>query len=261
MYLLVADETNRAGSATIKFLIYGGLIIPLKELVALNAGIDDIRAKAGYLPGDELKFDTRSRPPNVEVEAATQAKREVIELCCSLRARFVVQASLHDLIKDQADDDQIEFAANTILSAFNKFLTEQSSYGICLVDNRPTKRQWRYLGDKFSVGLTFPSGSTRRLDRVLVYGATCVNAGHVNSAMDVVLGTFRYCVNKPLNDAAARSMLKSVMRLMLNKKIGDSIRITDHGLLLRPKNVEAGLLRDEYENLVSHLNTLAGEVS
>lgn len=259
MYLLVTDETNKIGSETVKFLIYGGLIVPLDKLASLTEGIEQIRTAAGYRPCDELKFDTRARPPQIDSEAATQAKREVIGLCRALQVRFVVQASLHELMKDQADDDQIEFAANTILAAFNKFLTEQSSYGICLVDNLPTKRQWKYLGEKFSVGLNFSNGSTRRLDKILVYGATCVNAGHVNSAVDVVLGTFRYCVNKPLNDAVARPMLKAVMHLMLHKKVGDGLKITDYGLLLRPKQVEAESLRDEYEDLVNHLNLLATE--
>jgi len=256
MYLLVTDETNKTGSDKVKFFIYGGLIVPLKSLLDLNKGVERIRENAGYKSGDKFKFDTRSRPKQVEIQKATQAKIEVIDLCYSIGCKFLAQASLHELIKDRSTEDQIEWAANTIFSEFNKYLEKNSSYGLCLMDNIPNKNQWKYLSEKFCFGLIFPDKKQRKLDRILVYGATCTNAGHVNSAMDIVLGTFRYCVNENLNDLLSKDMLKSVVRLMLHHNDGKSVRFTDYGLFLRPKAVNAEHHKKSYNDLKKRLNTL-----
>lgn len=257
MYLLVADETNKSPAQNAKFLIYGGLIVPVAALPDLNREFEEIRAKAGYQAGDEFKFHTRARPKHVSKQAGDQAKQDAIAACKRFGCNFVAQVSLHALIKSKDQDEQLLFAANAVIAAFNKFLVEQDAHGLCLLDNLPVKKQWQYLSEKFTVGLTFPGRMSRRLDRVCLFGATCLNAGHVNSAMDIVLGTFRYCVNGPPSDGPARAMLRSVMPLMLGKPRNGKRIITEHGLLLRPRSVQAPAFRREYDLLVEQLNVLA----
>jgi hypothetical protein len=256
MYLLVADETNRSASASAKFLIYGGLIVPMAALPDLSVAIEGIRSRYGYRPQDEFKFDTRSRPDSVSPTAAKDAKKDVVAVCGQMNCRFVAQVSLHALIMHRTPEEQLEFAINTILLAFNQFLIREEAHGLCLIDNFPSKRQWAFLANKFSTGLTFGAGKSRRLDRIHAYGATCAGAGHVNSVMDIVLGSFRYCVNESANDDAARDMLRAVMPLMLSAQ-GQDGRITGYGLLLRPKSINAPAHKREYDSLVKRLNELA----
>ena len=202
MYLLVADETNKNAGGTASFLIYGGLIVDAEKLSSLNSEIEAIRVEAGYTPEDEFKFDTRARPSHVTQKAATDAKRKVIAACIKYEAVVIVQVSSHELIKSQSEEHRLTFAANTILAAYNKFLTEKGAHGICVLDNMPIKRPGAFLAEKFTRGLIFPDGKTRRLDRIALLATSNLNAGHILTAVDVVLGTFRFCVNKPPADGA-----------------------------------------------------------
>lgn len=52
--------------------------------------------------------------------------------------------------------------------------------------------------------------------------------------MDIVLGTFRCCVNNPSNVNAARVMMSSVLKLMWHEKIGDAHNVLEHGLIVKP---------------------------
>ena len=76
MLLLFTDETNLRPAPGAKFFAYGGLIVDAARLRELHGGVERIRDMAGYVAGDEFKFDTRARPQQVTVEACTEAKRQ-----------------------------------------------------------------------------------------------------------------------------------------------------------------------------------------
>lgn len=146
------------------------------------------------------------------------------------------------------------------MGRFNKYLTEANDGGICIVDNLPVSKQFQYLSDKFSFGLQLYSGRNVRLDRIKLFGATCVNASHANSAMDIVLGSFRYCINNPNNIPAAREMMIKIVSLMWHRKIEDTYYVGDYGLIVRPSNRR--LKRDylafkpDYDLLLKNINYL-----
>jgi hypothetical protein len=258
MYLLLTDETNKMPSKDSKFFVYGGLIIPGQNLHLFNAQIEQIRLEAGYRPGDEFKFDTRSKPKGVSPENARLAKRQVINLCKELNCTFIAHTILHQIISRQKAAQHVEWAADYVIGRFNLFLQNKTEYGICLIDNLPEGRQFRYLTDKFQYGLSLPGEDAKRLDRVLIYGATAIGAGHVNSAMDIILGAFRYCINNPLNEDAAREILRSITPLMWHGVDGD--QILWHGLILRPPLNEIKVVKYklEYSNLIEKLNGFLG---
>ncbi len=91
-----------------------------------------------------------------------------------------------------------------MLGRFDKYLNEVGDDGICIVDNIPGGNQWKFLTDKFTRGLVMHGGKDERLERIKLYGTTCVGASHANSALDIALGTFRYCANNPANREACR---------------------------------------------------------
>jgi hypothetical protein len=53
---------------------------------------------------------------------------------------------------------------------------------------------------------TFPDGKIVRLERILGLGHGCDGSSHLCSVADVLLGAFRYCVNDPENEEAAKAM-------------------------------------------------------
>ncbi len=75
--------------------------------------------------------------------------------------------------------------------------------------------------------------------------------------MDIVLGSFRYCVNNPRNPDAAGDMMRQVLGLMWAAEDGNA---AERGLILRPKlkNIRVGVHRQQYDQLLEHLKRLLG---
>ena len=257
MYILGTDETNLHPSQQGKFFIYGGLILPVENLPLLDAKISAIRADAGYREVDEFKFDTRTRPEQVSVAQATAAKRETVRACIDLGATFVACVVHHGILKNADARQQIGWAANHVIGRFNKYLSEVGSYGLCLVDRLPLERDYDYLIEKFTKGLDQANETYIRLERITLFGSTCINASHFASAVDIVLGSFRYCVSDPMNVEAAREMLGNVAGLMWGFHVGDVKYIAERGLILRPKTVRKPEYRQDYEDLLARLIALA----
>jgi hypothetical protein len=260
MFVLFTDETNVQPTARAKFFIYGGLVVPIDALVELHRDIEQIRRDADYRPSDEFKFDTHSRPAYVEREDATEAKRRVIELCLALGCRFIVHVILHDIISGQPLDQQLTWAANCVLSRYNLYLEEVDDHGIVVVDNLPATAQYQYLREKFTCGLVLPTGNTVRLNRVVLLSTSCINASHAASAVDIVLGSFRYCINDPQNVEAAREMMPKVVQMMWHDydPATDAYDVSGKGLIVRPEysTIQMPAYRAEYDRLFNHINEL-----
>lgn len=261
MRILLTDETNRQPSRDVKFFVYGGLVLTTEALSTLHDEIEDIRRTAGYRTGDELKFDTRSRPEYVTIEAATEAKRQVIERARQAGCVFIVHIILHDIIRNQDPDQQVQWAADYVIGSYNQYLSEENEDGICVVDNLPNRAEFRYLSEKFANGLTLDTGTYVSLDRIKLFASTCIGASHANSVMDIVLGAFRYCINNPRNPEAAREMFGSVARMMWGRRVGNTIQVRGRGLILRPEieSIHVEQYRREYEELIEHLGHLLRE--
>lgn len=258
MYVLLTDETNVRPGKTSRFFIYGGLIVPTDSLLDLDVQIEGIREDAGYAPTDVLKFDTHARPDTVDIDTATAAKRAVVEACLATKCTFVAYAVLHAIAKERSQDDLILFGANTVLNTFNRFLVDRDSYGICLADELPVSSQRGYFSSLFQKGLEFDDGRVRNLDRIRLFGSTWIGASHIASAVDIVLGAFRYCVNTPKNEAAAAEMIASVAELLWGERVGDELLVLEKGFVLRPQieNIRVDEYRAEYEALIARLGEL-----
>ncbi len=259
MYILATDETNLHPSESAKFFVYGGLFLPLASLPALSSRIAAVRREAGYQPDDEFKFDTRTRPAAVSIASATQAKRETVRACIDAGAKFIACVVHHAIRKNRPEGEGVGWAANHVIGRFNKFLSENGAYGICLVDRLPIEGDYRYLTDKFVRGLDLDGGGYVPLDRICAFGSTCIGASHLSSAVDIVLGSFRYCINQPKNRDAAREMLAAVATLMWGIEIGESKYLRERGLILRPRKVTVPQYRQDYDDLVRSLVGLLEE--
>ncbi len=257
MYILLTDETNVKPDKNAKFFVYGGVFFPVEILFQLDSAIENIRHQFGYLPGDNLKFDTRKRPSQVTIQNSTEAKKQVIQVCAKFGCKFIVHIIHHEIIKNQNFDQQVQWAADFVIGRYNKYLKENNDWGICVMDNLPSKTQFKYLSDKFSYGLKLYDGRTVKLDKIKLYASTCINASHSNSAIDIILGCFRYCINDPKNINVAKNMLKSVVQLMWYKKINNTLYLRDRGLIIRPKLEDiTSTYKSDYNDLLRHLKNL-----
>lgn len=262
MHILLADETNKQSSTDTLFFVYGGLLFTIDKLEFLDREIEKIRLEAGYQPGDEFKFDTRSRPKHVSIESSTKAKGKVLDLCQSIDCKFIVHIILHEIIKKQNFEQQAYWAADYVFGRYNRYLNnEVNDYGICIIDNIPTKTQYQYLCEKFTKGLVLHTGNSVKLNKIVMFGTSCVGASHANSAMDIVLGSFRYCINNPKNTDAAKNMMGKVVNLLWHKKDGNKIEALERGLIIRPPihKIEHDLHKNKYKGLIDHINFLIKE--
>jgi hypothetical protein len=262
MYVLMTDETNLNPGAKSRFFIYGGLVFPVDTLSALDALVAGIRSRHGFSPADQFKFSTHTRPPQVTIDEWSTAKEEVILGCLQLGVTFIAYLILHDIARNRTRDELVGFGLNTILHLFGiKFLDEHDADGMVIVDRLPLGQDYDFLRTKFRDGLTIePSGAQINLPRIKLYASTCDGASHASSAVDIVLGAFRYCVNRTGDTPVPQRLFPYLARMMWHRKAGDTRYIRDYGLALRPRSVLRPEYRSEYDALVQRFASLAGEV-
>jgi hypothetical protein len=80
----------------------------------------------------------------------------------------------------------------------------------------------------------------------------------VASAIDIVLGCFRYAINSPRNRDAAGEMASNVTDLMWGYRRNNEAYVLETGLILRPMlaNIQVEAYRREYEQLLQRLDEL-----
>ena len=94
------------------------------------------------------------------------------------------------------------------------------------------------------------------LNRIVMFSATTMNASHASSAMDIVLGSFRYAINDPQNKDAASEVMKNVVRLMWHREHDGEKYLGERGLIFRPKEVRSDGIRAEYDKLKTYIGEL-----
>lgn len=257
MYALFTDETNLEPSKEVKFFIYGGIFFPIARLSILDDKIREIRIKAGYKNSDEFKFDSRSKPRNVSKQTFDRAKNKVLDLGFENGIQFIAYLILHKIASKRRL--KVNYAINHVIGRFNQFLEENKDYGICILDRLPNpKYQFRFISEKFSKGLTLDAGRNVLLDRIKSFSFSCIGASNVGSMVDIILGSFRYCINNPRNKRVANYLMKKVISLMWHVRVADKIYFLERGLIIRPKTVRKQEYQQEYTNLIKQINALLG---
>lgn len=180
-------------------------------------------------------------------------KGRVIGLAADHGVAFCAYVTLHALARNRTHEELVQWGANTLLGKFNEYCGDARDYGIAFFDRMPIAHEHRFFREKFMVGLRFPNGATRRLDRVIGLASTCDSASHLSSVADIVLGSFRYCANEVDRDIAGRAMYPAIVRLMWKRVYGDRILIADRGLVMRPTRIQEQPHRQAYDALVDRL--------
>ncbi len=256
MFLMFGDEADAEQSRGQKFFVYGAIFIPTNSVAALHAEVEKARKAAGFADTDSLKSASRTRPKHISSDVHRDLKGQVMKVAHEIgNVKFCAQVTLHELARNQKHDDLVLFGANTVLGKFNSFLDEGRSFGYALLDRIPVENPYRYLKEKFQVGLTFPDGKSIRLDRILGVAHTVDGSSHMCSVADVLLGAFRYCVNEPDNEEAGKAMFPTLMSMMWKRVRNGKIYVNDCGLVFRPANVKEEKHKVEYDFLQARLQS------
>ncbi|HYG13822.1 MAG TPA: hypothetical protein VD885_06725, partial [Methylophilaceae bacterium] len=123
----------------------------------------------------------------------------------------------------------------------------------------PDGVEFEYLANKFSHGLSLPNEDAVPLDKIVLFSSTCINASHLSSAMDVVLGSWRYCINQPANNEVAQSMMKAITKLIWCERNEDRIYAFEKGLVFRPKTISVKRYQQKYNDLLKSINKLLND--
>jgi hypothetical protein len=223
---------------------------------ALHIQIEKARKAAGLADTDSLKFASSTRPKSMTFVAHRDLKKTVMLLAREVgNVTFCAQVTLHELAQNTGHDDLVLWGANTVLSKFNLFLDEDKSHGYVVLDKIPVEHPYRYLKEKFQIGLTFPPKPSIRLDRVLGFAQAVDGSSHMCSVADVMLGAFRYCVNEPKNEEAGKAMFPTLMSMMWKRERNGKTYVNNCGLVFRPANVKEPKHRAEYDGLVERLQS------
>lgn len=260
MHLLFLDETNKEPTERIRFFLYGGLFIPADKVGTIHSEIEGARIRYGYAPLDRVKFDTNVRPKTVSQENCTKLKQEIIELCYRNGCKFSVLVLHHKIASKQNPEAKFLWSSAGIIGHFNYFLSKEvNDYGLVLVDRLPIKSPENHLEDIFTHGLDI-DGKRQKLDRIAGLGSVSIGASHLSSAIDVILGTFRFCVNNLSEDPKIKSMLCSVARMLWHKEINGVKYVRERGLLIRPKEIKVQSYKNDYDDLVMKMESLIKEI-
>lgn len=254
MFLMFADEADREQDRGQKFFVYGAIFIDSARARDLHSAVAEVRVHAGYTAGDSLKFADNTRPAAVDRDAHRAAKARVMELAIEHGVQFCAYAMLHEVARNKTHEELVQWGANTLLGKFNEYCSvTPDGHGLVFFDRMPIAHEHRYLREKFTVGLTFPNGRSRRLDRVVGLASTCDGTSHFSSVADIILGSFRYCVNEPERDIAGRAMFPNIVRLMWKRSRDGRQYVRKVGLVLRPQEVLAPQHQAEYDALINRL--------
>jgi hypothetical protein len=236
MYLMFGDEADKDQTAGKKFFVYGAIWCPSNSAPSLHTAIEIARKAAGYADTDSLKSSSNSRPKSVAAEKHRELKNEVMRLAREVgNVKFCAQVTLHELARNQPTAELVERGANTVLSKFNMFLGEQKSHGYVLMDRMPIRDPYKYLKDKFQLGMEFQGKPSIRLERIVGLGHACDGSSNLCSVADILLGAFRYCVNEPDNEEAGKAMFPTLMSMMWKRQSGGKTYVNDAAWCSGPK--------------------------
>ncbi len=252
MYLMFGDEADAERGRGQKFFVCGAVFVDAEQVEQLHDDVQKIRDKFGYGNSDSLKFS--GCPRDIRYDEHREVKKRIVRLARRHNVVFCAYVISHVIAKP---NQLLPYGVNTLLGKFDEFLKERDDVGIVLMDRPPgqLRNPFGYLKDKFQIGLEFPSGGKRKVENVVGYAFTCDGASHLASLADILLGSFRYCVNEPDKDIANAAIFPTLVRVMWYCRTKDGKkRLQEYGLTLRPETIKVERHKEDYNDLLTRLD-------
>ncbi len=120
----------------------------------------------------------------------------------------------------------------------------------------PIISEKRYFQEKFCKGLNIkPESKLVNLDRITLYGSTYINASHASSLIDILIGSFRFCVNNPNDNEASKERFPKLRQMTTRVRNAKHLKLEDLGIIVRPKDLLEPYT-SEYKELLNNLKNL-----
>jgi hypothetical protein len=192
-YLCLLDECRIDQGLPNPFLLYGAVTIPWSVASELSKRLDRIRREAGYPFDLPLKWSWQGGP--VTPEAHAQAKSALLRALRELGVHLFVSLVHRRIAAGVAEADQATwFAANGVLRAVDRFLSDSDGRGLVVLDRFTSAHD--FAEEKATLGLVYPNLSARvALPRFFSFSVGSSKSSLISSAVDVALGAFGYCLN------------------------------------------------------------------
>ena len=254
MYLMYADEADPDDNPRARHFIYGAVFISSDKAEELHDEICRIRTRFGYTSKDSFKFKDRSRPEQVSRENHRAAKQAALTAAARHGVTFCSYVMPHAIARTQNRGTLIKFGANTLLERFNRFCNDADDFGAAMFDRMPVDHEFAFYAEKFTLGLQFQGGVHTSLKNVLSYASTADQCSHFSSVTDILVGSFRYCINEEERAEPARAMFPQLVRMMWSKTRGGQLYVRELGINFRPKLITHPRYQADRDALIDRLN-------
>lgn len=211
MYLTLTDETNRDVEESTFFLL-GGVAVPFSSAEQIHSRLDTIRTVHGYLPGDAFKYARTSKPEHVTEQNFNSAKSQALDLCLEFGVKIFLYVCHHAIAENRSPAEKFQWGSNGMLWQLNKFLNENGTYSWVLQDRHPVEGEFQYYKQRFMQSRPTFQNHYHKLNRIIGFGSTCDGASHLSSLADIVLGSYRFCINNPAKDIVNGLLLPRLLR-------------------------------------------------
>jgi hypothetical protein len=268
LHTLFVDEANLDETKDAVFFVCGGIFFDAEAMPAIHRGVEGIRAKYGFRPSDEFKFNTRSKPKHMSQDQFGAAKDEAFDVARRNNVRFIGYAIQHYIARRPGGSgneknwrrDRHYMGLHAVAAHFHLFLESVGDHGVFVCDRLPFKDDFSLLPKLYrESGIKVGDFEPRRpFDRICAFTTTVVNASNAASLADIILGAFRYCVNDRRRDAACGLLFPKVHELMWGEGEGTERRVLEKGLLLRPRNIGSAECRVVRQELVTDFSHFLG---
>jgi hypothetical protein len=251
--IFIADETNNEPSDQVKFFLYGGIIANTTNIQRIVGSIRQLRAEFGVADNEKLKFNIRSCPSNLSRDQHTQIKSRILDIAVENDVKVIINCVLHSIARSSSKNELVEKTSATTFRRFNDYCVETQIPGIVMADQWPVDNGFGFLESCINGGISYRDGETAQLPMIHAFSQVSDNSTPLMSVADVVLGSFRWCINNQDKTHVNSLLMPKIAGLMWYSGEPTNRIIKKKGLNFSPREVQVQQYRDEYIELYEHI--------
>ncbi len=266
MKFLVADECNVVKEDKFGFFMYGGIVISDDEMRPLSQGFQEIKRELGINKKRPIKWTNNGwqgeEPFGTDLHK--KAKDKILTLFAESGSKIIVSLSPQDFyhnvsfiglkikskINIEAYKRSQEYALNTTLKKFNRYLRETDDMGLVLTDTFSDDTRLHMTNHCAEI---FPNGNGRFTLEKIAYPVIPINNeySHLHQINDVVLGAIQYSLRE-----LGYNSLPRIKERFWKDVSGNDATIYGRGFDIYPKNNNDPALEEKIEKLVQKFSRL-----
>jgi len=128
---------------------------------------------------------------------------------------------------------------------------------LCLIDRFSDAQIDSHLREKFSIGVRdMPYAGDIRLERIIGFHYSAIGQSHFGSIIDIVLGSFRFCINAHCAQDSNRLRTAGIILRLIKPLFfcsEHSGKVLELSLNFSPKVINSDRYRGEYQCLKDFL--------